>query len=205
MKVRTNERITNMDHQRRAKSVRVGAGAVAAATLCVLGGCLGMGNVNYPPIEGQTAGSNLNQPAARNVMATALVWATNRYPPVPGSPVGEQYQGPLAVNFPPGVDPEAARMIESELERKNPRAMALTGESMNVPRYHVTRVVVRGTDAIVDVLVPRSNLGPGTQGEQLYTGVSIDLRGGLRPWQVVAHRTFPVALADVPAPNPIVN
>jgi hypothetical protein len=29
------------------------------------------------------------------------------------------------------------------------------------------------------------------------------MRGGFKPWTVVGHRTYPVALADVPALNPI--
>lgn len=176
-----------------------------AGTCCtlMLGGCMGMGNVNYPPIDGQTATGDLNQPAARHVMATALIYATNRYPPVAEKPVGQKVEQPLAFNLPPGVSDGTYHIIQGDVSERNVTAVALTERTKDRPVYHVTRVVVRGTDAEVDVLVPRYNLGPGAQGEQMYSGLALDMRGGLRPWQVIAARPFQVTSADMPALNPM--
>lgn len=178
-------------------------GLAGTSSALLLGGCMGMGNVNYPPIDGQTATGDLNQPAARHVMATALIYATNRYPPVAEAPVGEKVEQPLAFNLPPGVSDGTYHIIQNDVSERNVTAVALTDRTKDRPVYHVTRVVVRGTDAEVDVLVPRYNLGPGVSGEQMYSGVSLDMRGGFRPWQVISARSFQVTSADLPALNPM--
>lgn len=182
--------------------VRGAVSALIVLAPLALGGCVGVGNVNYPPISGQTAGSDLNQPAAQLAMTAALIWVTRRYPPVNDPMPGADYREPLAMNLPPGVSRTTYLAVERDVSVRNAYARALSAETSNLPTYHVTRVTVRGTDALVDILVPKYNLGPGTSGEQLYMGVSVDLRGGLKPWEYYAHRTFPVNMADVPAPNP---
>ncbi len=172
----------------------------AMGMISVLGGCLGAGNASWPPIDGQSALDDMNQPAVKNAIATALIWATRKYPPVANPEIGVEYTVPLAINLPPGTSSGTYYMVAKDIGM---HAQPMPPEPGNLPVYHIGRVVIRGTDAIVDVLVPKYSIGVGTQGEQLYQGVTIDLRGGFRPWQVVAHRSFAVGSMSVPAANPV--
>ena len=177
--------------------------AVLLAVPAVLAGCFGAGNSSWPPVEGQTALSDLNQPAVRNVQATALIWATRKYPPAQGQVPGTPYTEPVAINLPPGTSRTSYLMVQDDVSSADSPVLAVRDATEPLPTYHISRVVVRGTDAIVDVVVPRNNLGPGAVGEQRYEKVTLEMRGGLRPWQVVRHRTYAIATADVPELNPI--
>lgn len=177
--------------------------AAFAGVPALFAGCMGMGNTTWPPVEGQTALVDLNQPAVRNVEATALLWATQKYPPAPGLVPGTRYTEPVAINLPPGTSRSSYLMVQNDVSTDESPALAVRDAVEPLPTYHIARVVVSGTDAFVDVVVPRNNLGPGAVGEQRYEKVSLEMRGGFRPWKVVGHRTHPISVADVPALNPI--
>ncbi len=175
--------------------------ALAFLTLAgTLGGC---SVVNYPPVGGQSAGTNLNEPAPRLAIATALLWATRRYPPVAGESV--DHNQPFAFSLPPGIDTVTYRAIARDVAAGNPLAQPVLEGNTDLPTYYVVGVMVRHSDAEVSILCPQFNLGPGTQGEQLYRGVSVEMRGGWRPWQYHTHRTFLVNTADVPERNVVLN
>lgn len=165
-----------------------------AAVLASAGGCVG--SAQWPPLKNEEAGLNqINSLAGRAVVGEALSFAVIRQPPVANAPRGEIYEGPVAVSLPPGVTLASYGVI---VRRVGPNAEPATLENRDRPTYHVSRVIIRGTTAEVDVLFPSPSFGTDAEGNARYQGMTIFLAGGTRPWRVASSRTFPVGLFDVP-------
>lgn len=175
-----------------AKRMMIG-GLIAAAAL--LGGCYG-GYSSWPPVPGDTAGNNINEGSCPVVMATALRWTARRFPPVAQPEIGVEYDVPFAVNLPPGADDDTHDYV---VKWTGPHARAMTRQTEDLPTYHVKRIDLRGPVAEVDIVRPVIAMNPGPDGQPVYQGVTVFLRGGQHPWKVERHRVFPMGLMDVPA------
>lgn len=156
--------------------------AGASAAMC---GCFGYHA--WPPEPGVARVGDPNATPMDEVMVQALSWTIERYPPGPDQPV--------AINLPEGVKPEVYRWIAG---RVGPNVAPLSAQTMDRPVFHVARIRVRGTEADIDIVRPVIGAGQGASGEPVYQGLTLTLRGGLRPWRVVHRREWEVGVIGVP-------
>ena len=169
-------------------------GALAAAALTAGVGCT---QSTWPPIEEggrQTSPSHINNAPIPQVMGEALSLVTLRYPPVSNAERGKIYEQPFAICLPAGADAESYDRVVNRVQRG---AQAATDENTALPTYYISRVIVRGVTAEVDVLRPVPELS--AEGAVRYQGVTVYLLGSLGTWKVDSHHTFPVGMFDVPA------
>ncbi len=169
----------------------------SALGLSVMAGCPGAGQVNYPPIAGDTISNSVNNPPVPRVLDAALEYVVLRYPPNSSGPLDPQPPVPFAVNLPALMNEENVRSI---ISNTSPFARALTEQTQNLPIYHVARVNVRGGTAYVDILRPVSTL-PDKPVNPLYQGVRVELRGLSTAWRVNHIQLYPVGTPDVPRLN----
>lgn len=188
---------------RRRSALTLGTLAAAAA-LAVFSGCT---QSTWPPIEEggrQTNPSHINNAPIPQVIGEALSLVTLRYPPVSNAERGKIYDQPFAICLPAGADAESYDRVVNRVQRG---AEPATEENTALPTYYITRVIVRGVTAEVDVLRPVPELGAGAEGGVRYQGVTVYLLGSLGTWKIDSHHTFPVGMFDVPTrtTRPIVN
>ncbi|MBY0308931.1 MAG: hypothetical protein K2Q09_09335 [Phycisphaerales bacterium] len=174
--------------------------ALVALGLCALAGIGGAGCVQstWPPIEegkSQSNPSQINSAPTPKVIGEALSFVTLRYPPVGLAERGRLYDVPFAFCLPPGADADAYDLIARRVQRG---AQPATDANTDLPTYYVSRVIVRGVTAEVDVLRPVPELGADAQGRARYQGVTVYLLGSLSTWKADRHHTFPVGLFEVP-------
>lgn len=157
----------------------LGAGvSFAAASGCV-------GYANYPAIGGDVAANDPNAPPMTDLILQSLDWIDRRYEP----------RDPYAVNLPEGM---LRKRVFQILERHgNQLTRPLTPETDDLPIYHISRIWVRGNRAEVDIHRPIESLSD--QGASAYQTITLTLRGGFRPWDVVSSRTH--VIGAVPPPE----
>ncbi|HZW06760.1 MAG TPA: hypothetical protein VFF65_06525 [Phycisphaerales bacterium] len=169
--------------------------------LCLLGAALATAGCTYstwPPVEGgerQTNPSQINSAPTPQVIGEALSMVTLRYPPVGNAERGRVYDVPFAFCLPAGADAESYDLVARRVRRG---AQPATEENASLPTYYISRVIVRGVTAEVDVLRPVPELGADAQGRVRYQGVTVYLLGSLGSWKADRHHTFPVGIFDVP-------
>ncbi len=168
--------------------------AALAGAMAVMAGCPGAGQVNYPPIPGDTISNSVNNPPVPRVIDGALEYIVRRYPPNSSGPLDPQPPVPFAVNLPPNMSEENVRAI---IANTSPWARALTEQTQDLPIYHVARVNVRGGTAYVDILRPVSTL-PDKPVNPLYQGLRVEMRGLSTAWKVNHIQLYPVGAPDVP-------
>lgn len=169
-------------------------GTLAAAAITAGVGCT---QSTWPPVEEggrQTNPSHINNAPIPQVIGEALSLVTLRYPPVSNAERGKIYDQPFAICLPAGADGESYDRVVNRVQRG---AEPATDENTALPTYYITRVIVRGVTAEVDVLRPVPELGAGAEGAR-YQGVTVYLLGSLGTWKVDSHHTFPVGMFDVP-------
>ena len=152
----------------------------------------------WPPIEdgaAQTNTSQINYSPTPQVMAEALSLVTLRYPPVSNAERGQVYETPFAVCLPPGAN---AASYDAVIARVQRGAQPDTADNAALQTYYVSRVIVRGVTAEVDVLRPVPELGTDGEGKPRYQGVTVYLTGNLGTWKAQRHHTFPTGMFDVP-------
>lgn len=173
---------------------RLVGGLVAAVfALGVVGGCVSW--ASYPAQPGEGAVRNPNDPAIVDVIVVSMEWVVRKYPPGPEDGVAPR----LAVNLPPGVQP---RVYESVARRVGHGAAPLSRARSDLPVYHVSQLRIRGDEAAVDILRPATELGLGPDGEPVYQEIRVNLRGGVRPWEVMSHREWtPGTVSRMPEMN----
>lgn len=171
------------------------AAFMLAGSLLALPGCPTAGLVNYPEIPGDSISNSVNNPPVPQVVTAALEYTVRRFPPTPVRTLGEISTEPFAVNLPAPMSKESVTRI---IQDCSPHARALTESSKSLPVYHVSRIIVRGGSATVDIIRPVLTL-PDQPTNPLYQGVSVNLRGLRGPWTVTSIRQFPVGSPDVPA------
>ena len=168
--------------------------ACAAATAAITG-CT---HSSWPPIEESERNSSLSQinnAPTPQVIGEALSLVTLRYPPVSNAERGQVYDTPFAFSLPSGADADAYDAVARRVQRG---AQPATDANANLTTYIVSRVIVRGVTAEVDVLRPVPDLGTDAQGKVRYQGVTVYLTGSLGSWKAGKHHTFPVGMFDVP-------
>lgn len=170
--------------------------SVTAAMLAATGG--GCSQSTWPPIEeggSRTNPSQINNAPTPQVIGEALSFVTLRYPPVSKAERGQVYDLPFAFCLPAGADADAYDLVARRVKRG---AQPATEANTDLQTYYVSRVIVRGVTAEVDVLRPAIDLGTDAQGKPHYQGVTVYLLGNLGTWKADRHHTFPVGLFDVP-------
>ncbi len=178
------------------------ARAVAPIVLAcgaVIGGC---SHSTWPPVEDgsrQTNPAQINNAPVPQVIGEALSLVTLRYPPVGNAERGKVYDAPFAVCLPEGADAESYDRVVARVSRDGRSAEAATEQNTDLPTYYITRVIVRGVTAEVDVLHPVPLLGTDADGRARYQGVTVYLLGSFGSWKADRHHTFPVGMFDVPA------
>lgn len=176
-----------------ALSLRLGLLAVAGALAGSVAGC---GYATWPPIEERYAKSGqINFEPSVVVVGEAISWVTLRYPPVRDAERGVVYNQAFAINLPEGTSWESAQRVVRRVGRG---AEIAAPDNRELYTYSVTRAIVRGTTAEVDVVRPVPDLGRDAEGNSRLQGITIHLVGGTKPWRVISHRTFPVGIVDVP-------
>ena len=173
---------------------------VAIGAASNLGGCVGY-NV-YPPMEGQSGFTNPNSDPFPPVMTNAMQWVVLRYPPhaeaewnAPAA--GNVGTNAFAVNLPKGMDQSVARRIVKNIGNG---AEPLVAGNETLPIYSISRVWVQGDDAKVDIVRPVVGM-TGADGKPLTQGITVRLRGGLKPWTVTSHRLWSYNSMPQPALN----
>ncbi|CAN5724463.1 hypothetical protein BH11PLA1_BH11PLA1_21770 [soil metagenome] len=176
--------------------------ALTAAAMLTLGalinpGCATIGAVNYPPVEGDTISHSVNNSPVPQLLISALSYAVRRYPPVNSPQPGVQYEQDFAINLPVGMQENSTRWIIGEV---SPHAHPLTAATLDLPRYHVVGIRVRGGAATVDIIHPVYALSD-PEAQPIYQGITLDCRGLDHPWTVVNVKPFPIGSPGLPADN----
>jgi len=179
---------------------RICSSLLLGSAVLAMAGCPGGGFVEWPPADenrawgGDIAFNDVNMPPVLQVVSTALNYACRRFPAIKNAEPGDGPVEPFAMNLPKGTRYSTALEIGKKV---SPMAAPLTEETKSRPIYHIARVEVRGTDATVQVMVPRIGIADSA-GVPVYQGVTIIMRGFLGNWEVKAHSSFPVGVLDVP-------
>ncbi|MEZ6242462.1 MAG: hypothetical protein R3B57_05405 [Phycisphaerales bacterium] len=171
-------------------SARMARGVVAGGVVglvAIAGGC--MGYASYPNAEGSLTRSTTNSRAAAAVMRESLRWVTTHEKDMPGR---------FAVNLPPGTSDETYWEVATSVGGE-----ALSTDNMDLPRYSVGRVWVRGGEAKVDVTRPVMALGRLADGGWVTQTITLELEGGLTPWRVVRDRPWALGAIEAPTANPV--
>lgn len=175
------------------------SGTIAACVL--LSGCVGH-NI-YPPMEGERGFTNVNSDPFPPVITAALQWVTTRYPPNADAEWNQPASGnfgvtSFAINLPRGMDATIAERITKNVGNG---ALSMTPGRENLPTYHVSRIWVNGDEAKVDIIRPVVSAAFTDQGKPVSQGITIRLRGGLKPWTVSSHRLWSFNALQPPAIN----
>lgn len=197
-------------HAQTPSTTRLLTATSAALLLCVLGGCVGYSGHPEPKPVGDPTLSSPNVVSSKDVAATALEWVIKRYPPTgedgrltmwrefEEAPAGADgtVVPRLAINI---GDPDVRASTYDELVRRAGRgAVPLTPENESLPIYHVGRVWVEGDMATVDIFRPVVPWPDGPANQRAYQAITVRLRGGMKPWNVVAHRVWGIGATPVP-------
>lgn len=194
-----------MDGLNTRQSERRGLGlGICLAAACVamfLGGCVGY---TAAPKEPNTSiFTDPNAPATRDVAAKAMRWAVYRYPPEGGDgrltgwdTDASTWEGAprFVINVPAGTRYEVYERLVRDVGKG---AAMVTLNTDTLPTYHLGRVYVMGDMASVDIIRPVAEMGRGPDQLPVYQGMTIQLRGGLKPWQYVSHKTW--SMGSMPA------
>ncbi len=176
----------------------------AISTLFALAAAAGCASyATYPPVPGDTAINNPNTPALGNVMLAALRHVAIKYPPGgetdPAAPMPSESEPRFAFNLPAGVTPA---VYERLAHLVGYGAVPLSPDTSHLPIYHITYLRIRGDQAQVSILRPVTELPLMPAGTPVMQEIKLNLRGGLRPWQVVAAREWdPGTEVELPGLN----
>ena len=137
--------------------------------------------VNIPPDNKDTAINAVNIPPVPGVMADALAFATTQYP----------VNQPAAVILPAPAGERTFRIVSKKI---NNNISAWQGNQDTRPAYRILAVRVRGSAAIVDILLPQQLNLPDNKNL-----MEINLQGRVTGWRVVGVKRL------IPTPNQLQN
>ncbi len=179
-------------------------------SVALMSGCVGYNSYNAPSAADGTADaaprhgfSNPNDDPFPPLMTESVRWVITRYPAVERAewsmPLGVPPEGAeFAVSLPVGVGRDVYKRV---VERIGYGAQPVTPSNEHLPTYHIARVWVNGDEAKVDIVRPVPGLPAGNDGKTLTQGITVRLRGGLRPWHVTSHRVWAMNTLPIPAIN----
>lgn len=168
--------------------------AIAAATAFWATGCAGY--INYPPVGDDWAINSTNVSPSLAIMEAGMLRALRRS----GAP-GSLQHGTYVVNPPRGTQ---LRYAEALVQRLNAvpgfeGAQIVTPENGDLPVYHITKLWVRGDEAIIDILRPIPSILPAQGQQEVFQPYTVWLRGGaFEHWRTVATRDWPVGMDAAP-------
>jgi len=166
----------------RAISASFALGAALALPACV-------GYGSYPPVKGDLAGHDTNSATMVDIMAASLNWTATRY----------AVDGAWAVSFPERTMRERAQQVLDRVDDAD--VFLLTEETQDLPVYAIGRIIVRGSEAELDLHRPVTAMGPGPGGVYPHQAVTLRLRGGLRPWRVESSQAWTIGTVATPTFN----
>lgn len=174
---------------------RVLAAALAGAGALAVAGCVGYA----------TSPSNTKAPfekpspiyAVQEICAASVAYVVEKHP------IG----GPYAVNLPAGLSRTDCERVIRLIKDENARL--LTTETQSLPIVHVETVSVIGDGATSRVFRPvgLSAVQAGREGAMptgptsLTQAMELHVRGGLRPWHVIAMRGLMLGALPTPELN----
>lgn len=188
----------------------IGVGGVCAS---VFAAGMGLGcatYANYPRIESAVAVDDVNIAPVPELMRRALTEVIGR--DIRSGGLGEFSGGRWVVNFPEGMERgRAIRVVDAIGTTLLSQSGGIVGSEPSgaVAMYSVTRVWVRGDEALVEVIRP--SLGGGVavdrygrplevdgEGGTGFQRLEVRLRTGFKPWTVTSVRAWTPGLAPEP-------
>lgn len=164
---------------RRMKAVAAVFGMVIG--LGFAGGCAHY--VNYPALESdRLAVHDPNVAPVPEVVAKAVRRVVSR----------SDVEGSFVVNLPEGTDRRVAERIAVDI---GDRARLVTPSTDGLPVFHVKRVRVRATSAVVEVLRPMTRVDGGRSHQAVTVQLEKPVFG---VWEVVFERAWSVGAAETP-------
>jgi hypothetical protein len=201
--------------RRTARNLTAVAALGMGALALLSPGCVGY-NV-YPAMPGEHAFNDPNSPILYKIMAESIRWTNYRYPETDLAPAMPEGPAPepvpwarpepkkpaadtpprFAVSLGPGLKRE---VYQRAVEIIGPGAVPLTPENAHLPTYYIARVAISGDSATVDLFKPVTGMtGPG--GKPVHQAITLNLRGGLKPWTVTSHKVWTIGALEVPEPS----
>ncbi len=173
------------------------------------GGCVGY-HV-YPEIGDEPGVESINSPPVHQIMAESIRWTVAHYPPYERyewqagpEAVGDRIQRMegkekfFAINLPDGVRREVYDLV---VKNAGPGAVPMEPGNEGLPTYHFVRVWISGDEARAEVMRPVPGMGPGSDGRPVLQGMTLYLRGGIRPWHVDYHNAWSIGSMPTPELN----
>ncbi len=182
---------------------------LSLALVGALTACVGYSGHSGPK-EVEDPFNNPNVVSSKDVAATALEWVIKRYPPTgedgrltmwrefeeADTDAAGNAVPRLAINL--GHEGVRQSTYDEFCRRAGRGAVPLTPETESLPIYHVGRVWVEGDMATVDIFRPVVPWPDGSANLRAYQAITVRLRGGMKPWGVVAHRVWGIGATTVP-------
>ncbi len=184
--------------RRRAGLLGCLAGVLAAS----LGGCVGYGTYEPAKNEARDMVEWPYDPASDEVMIAALAYVIDNFPP--GTPatapqVGkfaiERGSEPVAVSLMPGVTAENYARI---VAKSDPYAKPYSPQTIDLPRYSVGQIEMRGLAASVDVHRP---LPDTVDGFTQYQCLELSMKWDGGAWIVRDYRVWAPGVVTLPRPT----
>ncbi|MCA9310513.1 MAG: hypothetical protein KDA21_04855 [Phycisphaerales bacterium] len=144
---------------------------------------------NYPNRGDRVVSNDPNLAPMPAVVAEALRHCILLYP----------VQGDYLINLPQGQSRKQAMWIRSQIN--DDHAHVVEPGNTGLPAYHVDSVLVRGSDADVEILCPVWRPGTSLDSpayEREYRRVLIRLKGAFNDWGADSVRSWPPRLMDTP-------
>ena len=166
---------------------------IAACLACLVSllaaGCVGY--ATYPAADGQPKWSGANAPPITEATIAALSWAAERT----DLPETDEGQPAAAFNLYEGVSRSTYEFVSRRVgDELAPLSMA----TLDLPRFHVVQIRLRGASAQVDLLRPVTSLPPGAAGRYPLEPLTLHLDSAAGKWRVERRQRFEIASQEPP-------
>ena len=138
--------------------------------------------ISWPPIEGDAAIHDLAVEPAPSAMAASIRAVSSRWP----------VDGPWLISPPEGTTLRTARSIIAAVDHTD--ANLAGPRTTGLPAFHITRVWIRGDDAVVDVFRPAAS-------SDVLRKVTVRLHSRLARWRIESMREWPEGAYPQPTLN----
>ncbi|MAY73676.1 MAG: hypothetical protein CMJ31_02950 [Phycisphaerae bacterium] len=171
------------------QTIVAAASGICLITAVIAGGCVGYGT--YPRSNEVLPTTAVNSEAGEEITVAAIEWMLDRDEVVP----------PVVVSLPEIVKPYRAHRISDKIGRQ--MILPIEGKPLGgYPIYHIGRLAIRGDEAEIDVYRPVFQ----TEGaDPVYQVITLDMKGGLKPWRVERTRPWALGAFDPPPVYTVVD